>query len=315
MKFDLRQWFAFNRWLKLFALILALAVWYVGSSEVYLQGRVRVAVLVVPPEGYTVVSVSPETAEVTVDYPRDERHDDLQEAGIRLVHRLGAEASPGTFDFALTAGDFELPARFRIKGIEPERAQVRLDRLVEKVLPVKYVLEGEPRPGYRVDSVNITPREVNITGPAERLSEMSEINTLPIRVTGRSVSFVATGFLEPIPGAVRMDPNSVGLYLALSPQHKVRRFSGVSIRVMSAAGVMEGVLLDPPEVTVFIKGPERDLDNLSPARLAAYVEVMGLGAGSYDLPVKFQTPPGTTLENTEPAVVKVKIEPSLAPRL
>jgi len=315
MNFDFTKWRQTNPWLKLLAFFIALAVWYLGSSEVYVQGRVRVPLVVTAPEGYTVVSINPDQVEIEVDYPRDDVRAALEDVGIRVVHQLEPGVSPGALDFALTAADVEVPPRFRIKLIEPSRVQVQIDRVTEKVLTVKAILAGEPRPGYRLDSVNLSPPEVNIIGPAGILGEMTEIRTAPIRIAGRAASFNARVLLEPIPGAVKLDPDSIGLYLSISRQHKVRRFSGVPVRVMSSAGTLEGVALDPAEVIVFIEGPEEIIDAVVPPRIGAYVEVMDLAPGAYELPVRVSAPSGTNLQKAEPNVIRARIEPSLAPRL
>ncbi|HOO76822.1 MAG TPA: CdaR family protein [bacterium] len=305
---DFSAWARHNLWLKIFALAGALVLWYMGSREVYVPETVEVPVELDLPEGYTAVSVTPPAVRVEVEYPKDGEVPDVN--SLRVVHTIGSGVEPGVIAFNLTAADIRTPSRVRFTSVSPSGIRVRVDRMTEKVLPVKIVYTGRPRSGYRIEDTSISPSEILVPGPESLLNEMKEIKTRPLSVLGRSVSFGASATLEPLPGYTGKVPLAVNVYTTIGPELKQKRFADIPVRVMMGAGNPEGVILDPDRVTVVLSGRERDIDSAAPGDISAYIEVIGLASGTYELPLKTRLPPGLNLDRAEPRTIRVTTERS-----
>jgi len=80
----------------------------------------------------------------------------------------------------LESGKYRLPVRVllppgvRLVSVVPEQVTVELSRLIEKVLPVKIVWEGEFPEDVLVDKLEMTPSEVTLRGPEKVLAGLNE---------------------------------------------------------------------------------------------------------------------------------------------
>lgn len=97
----------------------------------------------------------------------------------------------------LESGKYRLPVRVllppgvRLVSVTPEQVTVELSRLIEKVLPVKIVWDGEFPEEVLLEKVEVTPSEVTLRGPENVLSGMNEafVPTPPAKVlAGEEVS-------------------------------------------------------------------------------------------------------------------------------
>lgn len=81
----------------------------------------------------------------------------------------------------LESGKYRLPVRVllppgvRLVSVAPEQVTVELSRLIEKVLPVKIVWEGELPEDVLVEKLEVTPSEVTLRGPENFLSGLNDV--------------------------------------------------------------------------------------------------------------------------------------------
>ncbi|KQC16351.1 MAG: hypothetical protein APR56_07960, partial [Methanosaeta sp. SDB] len=182
----LKTWSRHNRFLKVLALVIGVVVWLIASRLVYDKVILTVPIELQVGEGMTVKAIDPPMATVTLEYPREMVTPlAAREIELKIVHDISSIATPGTIVFNLEDRDVRRPARFRVAGLDPSRVTAELDRIGEKVLPVKVNYRGRPRRGYRVIEARVFPPEVKVTGPASILEGMTEIETEPIAIMGR----------------------------------------------------------------------------------------------------------------------------------
>jgi YbbR domain-containing protein len=60
---------------------------------------------------------------------------------------------------------------------------IELDRLIEKQVTVKAVLQGAPRLGYEIHKVVIDPPVIELTGAKQDLQKLESISTIPVDVS------------------------------------------------------------------------------------------------------------------------------------
>lgn len=97
-----------------------------------------------------------------------------------------------------------------VEVMEPRRVNVRTERLLQKKVPVKVKLVGEPNPGWVLHSAQCEPDEVFIKGPSSQIEVLSEIETSPIALDGRKlIETKEIPLAIPQGGAVIAEPSRV----------------------------------------------------------------------------------------------------------
>lgn len=75
-----------------------------------------------------------------------------------------------------------LDRRYSIIVHEPW-LDVELDKLIQKKVQVKAVLQGAPRAGYEIHRVSIDPSDIELIGARQDLTKLESISTIPIDVS------------------------------------------------------------------------------------------------------------------------------------
>ncbi|MDP8213631.1 MAG: CdaR family protein [Candidatus Euphemobacter frigidus] len=306
---DIKRWLRHNLLLKILALIVGTAVWFVASRWVYETSTLVLPVELTLAAGMTLKSVSPPAVTVTLEYPRESYElIDRGNGEIKVVHDLTKTRTPGRIVFNLQDKDVERPPRVRVAGLNPSRITAEVDRLVEKVLPVKVVYRGPPRRGYRVTGQRVIPPEVRVPGPESLLDTMTEIETEPVSVTGREITFDIPSALKPLNLYSREKLQEVRVIVYLGPELKKRTFKGVGVELLRPFGQTGEIQMVPRKVDLYLKGPEGALEAMTSDDLRVYVDIVGLKPGPWQLPLQTVFPAGVVLERAEPAIIKVTLE-------
>ncbi len=299
----LGTWFKHNPWTKLAALAAALVSWYLASQVVYLTGRHEVAVELQLAEGMTAVAVSPSFVTVVVEAP----------AGLAVKPAIRRDlshiSSPGQVVFSLTAADISISPRARVVGIEPGQVEVLLDRQVHRVLPVRVVFDGSPRPGYRLAGHSVEPPEVRVPGPENLIRTMTEIETDPVSLTGRGGEYVfevETALRPPLPSPPA-ELEDVLVRVEIAPALKSREFDPVPVGVLKHLNQRDEITVTPREVRVVVRGREDLVGGLAPADVKVFADVAGLAPGSYELPLRSRLPSGVSVAEYDPPTVRVSL--------
>jgi YbbR domain-containing protein len=172
-----------NPTLKVISLILAIILWlFVKSTsegEVGLQIPLEffhcpsnLMVTQVSADGITVRLVGP-----LLQLQRLSRNE--KKARIDL-----SSAREGINTFDISADNFTFPQSFKLTQISPSAIKVEMDRVIDKVVWVKAVVEGEPAPGYRVTEIVVDPPFLNLQGARNQLKGLQEVLTEEIDISG-----------------------------------------------------------------------------------------------------------------------------------
>ena len=309
----LKRWIGHNPFLKIMALIIGIVVWIIASRWVYETSTLIVPVELKLAEGMTVTGITPAKVTVTLEYPR-ESHDLIEEgkSELKLIHDLSGNRTPGRINFELQADDLTRPARFRVVSVSPSRVTAEIDRLVEKVLPVKVIYRGSPRSGYRVAGERVIPPEVRVVGPETILEKMTEIETEPFNIIGRENSFGNPAILRPLTRFSPEKEERVTVIVNLRPELQQRSFEGVGVGFLKDFGSSDDVQVIPREVNLHLKGPTAVMEALTVDDLRVYIDIVGLKPGTWEIPLRTAFPAGVILDRADPDIIKVTIEPGPA---
>jgi YbbR domain-containing protein len=210
-------------------------------------------------------------------------------------------------EFALTPIDGNGNA-VRPVDLAPSTARVTVPVFTDKktkVLPVNPVVTGTPAAGFEIASIAVNPATVTVQGEASKLATLDRVDTLSVPVTGASDSVTESVGLDLPTGIIPVGDEKVFVTISLRPVTASRTFS-VGLKLTGARpDLTYDVTVN--KVLLTVGGSAAELDALSAATLVAELDVTGRTAGTVDVPVTADVPPGTTLVSASPPTVTVII--------
>lgn len=100
----------------------------------------------------------------------------------------------------ITAGDrialitpenvnIELPNGFKLEEIQPSRIAVRLEKIIERDIPVKAETEGVLTEDFEIYNASVLPQTVRVRGPESYVKPLDSISTEKIGIENRQEDF------------------------------------------------------------------------------------------------------------------------------
>ncbi len=184
MKF-FRQLLTRNIWLKCFSLILAFIIWRMITSEDIAEVGFNVPLeLRNIPEGAEVVGDVVDTVNLRV------------RSSSRLINRLSsadmyvsidlAHAPFGEHTYPLSSSNVRAPVGVDVVRVIPTHVKLRLDRTIQRTVPVKPRWHSSIPNFKKTFMVTATPAQVQIKGPESRVNAINQISTDDIDLSGVS---------------------------------------------------------------------------------------------------------------------------------
>jgi len=100
----------------------------------------------------------------------------LSAAELEYVESVGG-AKPGRARYEVDDDRLDLPRGLRVVGRSPSQIDVRFERRGRKSVRIRADVQGEPPEGFKVNSVEIEPARVWLTGARSRVLRLSEVVT------------------------------------------------------------------------------------------------------------------------------------------
>lgn len=195
--------------------------------------------------------------------------------------------------------------------LSPEVISVTVDvETVEttKTVPVTQDIIGTPAPGYALEALSVQPSTVTLRGLPEVLAPITEVRTEPIDIGGVSESQTFEAALV-LPEETRL------ARAGAEPVVTVEATIGLSVGsrsfvvglVCQGAGT-NGCQPAIQQLTLTLGGPSDVLRTLGAADLTPFVDVSGLGPGTYTLnPLIPALPDGVEILQLAPGSVSVRV--------
>ncbi|HVF88041.1 MAG TPA: CdaR family protein, partial [Pyrinomonadaceae bacterium] len=273
---------------KLLAFGIALGLWYgVTSQRTPASYRLR---------GVQLDFLLPSDMEISNE-PRDEvevtLRGDRQALEQIVVRNLVARVDIGNLKpgervarLSRESVTMDLPSDVHIEKIEPSTIPVRLERSIERVLPVEARLEGGLPEGYEIRGVRITPPTVKVRGPQSHVEALAKAPTESILLEGQTESIFSPQTAIDILDrrVVPLDP-VVALRVEIGEERIEKSFAGVAVR----GGEGENHTVRPPRATVTLHGPRSVIAKLSAEALEVVVEQTSDGS----VRARLRLPPDT----------------------
>ncbi len=177
-----------NWLLKLLALAFAVTLWFFVTGEQKLEVGYAVPLeLKNKPKGLMVANDVPSLIDVRISGPRTLLMN-LRPSDISISVDL-SDLQPGLTTFRRLDERLNIPSGLKVTRVSPSFVDVKLERIKDKSVPVKPVLEGAPAPGFEVGKVSVHPDRVTVEGAESELKDVSQVETEAVKLKGVQESF------------------------------------------------------------------------------------------------------------------------------
>jgi YbbR domain-containing protein len=182
--------------LRLFALIIAIAVWLVVSYVPRLEERSEPLI-----EREIVATLGYQVPERYLLLKRDHEVRVRLRGRSEVVRRLGAQDVDLQIPFPsepslerpnqvlLRPDDVSVPEGVEVASLSPNTLSLLIDERETRMLEVVPDLQGEPSAGSRVEGYQVTPPQVLVEGPKRGLETLNRVYTEPIRLERHALTF------------------------------------------------------------------------------------------------------------------------------
>ena len=147
------------------------------------------------------------------------------------------------------------------------------------------LITGQPAHGYRVTDVSISPAVIRAAGSQSVLDDLEAIfadNT--IKVDGTVESFTASVRLRKPSELEYISTGTIDVTVTIEPVIISTSLSSVRVNARGTSDTLR-TSLGTGYVSAVITGPQAIVEKIRPSEVSAYVDVTGLPAGEYTLPV------------------------------
>ena len=205
----MRASFFSNFWLKVLALALATALWFlvVGERGTEVGFLIPLELKGVPPD-MVVTSNPPREVEVRVT-GSTALLSNLMPGQISAVIDL-SKAEPGLNRFNLMNERLKAPRGITVIRLNPSFIRIKVEKLESKELPVKHKLTGTVAEGYEVEESGVNPEVVEVVGTKNQLKRLKTISTVPYVIDALTADVAVKVALEvPESGISKFIPDTV----------------------------------------------------------------------------------------------------------
>jgi YbbR domain-containing protein len=203
-----------NIWLKLASFILAVALWFFvvlsGRSGIFMDIPIM---YINVPHGYEVVDF-PKTVSVNIE-GQERLIKNLKQNEINAVVDL-SNAKQGKSFYTITHENIKLPNTLELTSIEPQTIAIMIEKQLRKSVPVQPAVVGVPQHGFVIYEIKVDPETVVIEGPKSVISNISNIKTEPIDITGINQSLQYKVKLNMSSSSLKTDEQKVDVNITVN---------------------------------------------------------------------------------------------------
>lgn len=281
-----------NLWLKIFALIMGLLLWFhVATNKVYNhQLNLPVSEIMVK-DDLSLIGGKLDSMTVVVSATGKQLlRTRWQAGGVRIN---ASQFQAGRHNMTLGTGNTFLADGSNLVTLEeivfPTSLLLNIDFRLERSLRVVPDIIATPDDGYAVKTMSEpVPAEVTVIGPRSVVKGLNLVNTERKELTGlRNNISLTLPVLVPPGQDISIQPDSVQVTLEIVPV-KTRVFDGIPVVVYNAPPGRE-VLINPAIIRVELTGPPAEIDLLNRNALIASVDYRLIDS-TFTAPIKIDSP-------------------------
>lgn len=294
--------------LKIVSVALAVLLWMMVSSQrASVERGLRIPLeLQNLPENLEMVDTPQESVDVRVRGTADALG---RIAPGDLVATLDLSAAqPGRRLFHLSPERVKAPFAVVVTQVSPPSVAILFERSATRIVPVMPSIEGEPAPGFIVGKITAEPPTVEVVGPESVLRRVTEAITEPLWVGSAEDDVQASVLVGVADQGVRLKSTRTAVIsVAIVPAPEQRVFSTVPVRIRNLASGLTATVT-PPSVKVRVRGTKDAIAKIRETSIVAYVDLEGIGAGEYGLPIRLAPTAEVGVDQLDPTIVSIHVE-------
>ena len=235
-----------------------------------------------------------------------------------------------SLDAITTKGSYTLPVKITLSEnlmaydpfevrLKDDTITIDADKKVSKYLPMAPSIVGEVAHGYEIDSVNISPSTIEISGPESIVNALDKIYTTRINVSNAETNFsTETSYQKTNKLISIIDEENFRATISVKPVIMERDFTEIPVEILNLDKELE-ISGELPLVSIKLSGSMPVLEDYILSKHAVQVNLRDIDEpGTYELPLRYVLPSNLNLiaksddeltltivrkplENTEPA--------------
>ena len=290
--------------LKIASIALAALLWMIVSGEQIVERALRIPLEFTNlPGQLEIIGDAPNVVDVRVRGSSGSLSRIAAGELVAVLDLRTARAGPVRL-FHLTASDVRVPFGVDVMQVTPSSLSMTFEASVTKRVPVIPEVDGEPAPGYVVGTITADPPMVSVVGPASAVETLTEAITEPVSIRGATAVVIETATVGSPDPLVRLsEPQAARVTVNVGQAPAEWAVAGVPVRVTNPR---PGLQLSPRSVTVHVRGPRAAMQ-ASAADFEVSIDVEGLKAGQYALPVRVVPPDRIGVVRVDPPEIRVRV--------
>ena len=288
------------------AFALAMFSWHLVSGREKVDAWIQVPVeMVNMPEGYVVRQGMVNRIEVRVRGPRPMvRTIDMRNAFYPLDLAV-LQVGLNQIDFETR--NLNLSRAIEVVEIAPSRAELLVDRLMTKIVPVNKNVVVDLDEDFELRRFVVRPLGVTLRGPQEMVEPVEEVGTQPVKVEGDRPGLVEATVGLVLPSEVEATPSRVLVQLDFG-EKRTEVSLDREIEAKRPSGMV--MTLEPASIRLTLSVPvSLARDPGLEDQVQVIVAPLGeLPVGEHEVGYRVELPAGVTLTQSEPERVRVALE-------
>ena len=156
---------------------------------------------------------------------------------------------------------------------DPSDIAVSMEKRISRVVPITPSFKGFLEPGYELVSFELTPSEIEVSGPAGSVSHISDVETDFIQLAGHNADFIAKVRVVKKDNLVSIaGPESVEFRAVVQRSLSIKSFEGIAIAAEGLPPEL-GLAAPLPPGRLRIRSSTSDIAGFSPAQGILYVDL------------------------------------------
>jgi YbbR domain-containing protein len=172
-----------NLRLKLLAIFFSIALWFfVGGQRDAQVGFLMEVDLAGAPQDMVMVGERPGQVEVRLSGPQGFINN-LSPSQVQIMLDVGS-AKEGKNTYRIESHDIIVPRGIEVVNVSPNSFDVRFERLIAVMLPVRVNFAGTPAMGYQAINLKAEPSDVKVFGNKTAVANIKRIYTRLVDIEG-----------------------------------------------------------------------------------------------------------------------------------
>jgi len=252
-----------NLELKLIAFLIAVLLVFLVTFQEESERFIDVEIVWQPPDATSALIMTsnpPDTVRVRLRGPTPTINS-LKQGVIPPVNVDLSSMKEGTSIYHFLEGNFVLPPRCQFLSVNPTSAQIRMERIVSRLLPIRVRTFGRLKYGTEMSERPTTnPPKLAAMGAASAMRGLEFLETEDVEIDGLGVGEHV--FIVPTVGVegIRIrNGDEIKVTLAVDWIPGSRSFSSIPLQCGSAK---QNLVCKPTKVKISVRGPEVSIDKL-----------------------------------------------------